>query len=50
MNEYDIEYWVLTDDGYDNRYIMVRAKDETDAILTAKSITRLAKGHKIYEG
>jgi len=49
MNEYEIEYWQYTDDGYDNRYILVNARDEHQAILKAKSKTIHSKGHKVYE-
>ena len=50
MNEYEIEYWKYTDDGYDNRYILVQAENEYEAIQKAKLKTTDAKGHRIYEG
>tara|TARA_R110000822_G_scaffold130552_3_gene267127 strand:- start:4492 stop:4653 length:162 start_codon:yes stop_codon:yes gene_type:complete len=49
MNEYDIEYWQYTDDGYDNCYILVQAENEYEAIIKAKTRTIHAKGHKIYK-
>lgn len=50
MPEYEIEYWKLTENGYDNCYILVQAKDEHQAILKAKMKTTNSKGHKVYEG
>lgn len=50
MPEYEIEYWKFTDDGYDNRYMLVEAENEEQAILKSKMRTIHSKGHKIYEG
>tara|TARA_R110000782_G_scaffold198307_2_gene287347 strand:+ start:1932 stop:2084 length:153 start_codon:yes stop_codon:yes gene_type:complete len=49
MKNYEIEYWRYTEDGYDNEYITVEAKNETEALTKAKSLTRFSKRHKIYE-
>ena len=34
--EYEVEYWVLTRDGYDNNYIKVNAKSEEEALKKLK--------------
>ena len=47
--EYEVEYWILTNDGYDNEYIKVKAKSEEDAIMKAKEETRRGKDFKIYK-
>ena len=47
--EYEVEYWVLTADGYDNEYIKVMAKSEKEALVKAKDETRLGKDFKIYK-
>ena len=47
--EYEVEYWVLTADGYDNEYIKVNAKSEGDALMKAKEETRRGKNFKIYK-
>jgi hypothetical protein len=47
--EYEVEYWILTNDGYDNEYIKVNAKSEEDAIMKAKEETRRGKNFKIYK-
>ena len=47
--EYEVEYWILTNDGYDNEYIEVKAKSEEDAIMKAKEGTRRGKNFKIYK-
>ena len=47
--EYEVEYWILTNDGYDNEYIKVNAKSEEDAIMKAKEETRRGKDFKIYK-
>ena len=33
---YIVEYWILTEDGYDNRYTEVNASSEEEAIIKAK--------------
>jgi|TARA_R110000823_G_scaffold113338_1_gene235314 hypothetical protein len=47
--EYEVEYWILTNGGYDNEYITVNAKSEEDAIMKAKEETRRGKDFKIYK-
>jgi len=47
--EYEVEYWVLTRDGYDNNYIKVNAKSEKEALEKAEDETRLGKDFKIYK-
>jgi len=47
--EYEVEYWQYTEDGYDNRYITVKAESENDALKKAADETRLSKGFKIYK-
>ena len=47
--EYEVEYWVLTGDGYDNNYIKVNAKSEEEALKKAKEETRRGKDFKIYK-
>jgi hypothetical protein len=47
--EYEVEYWILTNDGYDNEYIEVKAKSEKDALIKAKEETRRGKNFKIYK-
>ena len=47
--EYEVEYWILTNDSYDNEYIKVNAKSEEDAIMKAKEETRRGKDFKIYK-
>ena len=34
--EYEVEYWVLTRDGYDNEYITVEAESEEEALKKQK--------------
>ncbi len=41
--EYEVEYWVLTSDGYDNNYIKVNAKSEEEALKKAEEETRRGK-------
>ena len=36
MNKYEIEYWINTKDGYDNRYITVYAKNSEQALHIAE--------------
>lgn len=38
MNEYEVEYWILTGpiEDYDNRYIKVKADSESEALEKAK--------------
>jgi len=48
--EYEVEYWVLTSDGYDNNYIKVNAKSEEEALKKAEEETRRGKDFKIYKG
>ncbi|MDB4489657.1 hypothetical protein N9034_00575 [bacterium] len=47
--EYEVEYWVLTRDGYDNNYIKVNAKSEEEALKKAEEETRRGKDFKIYK-
>ena len=47
--EYEVEYWTLTRDGYDNRYITVKAGSEEEALAKAEDETRLGKKFKIYK-
>ena len=47
--EYEVEYWVLTRDGYDNNYIKVNAKSEEEALIKAEEETRRGKDFKIYK-
>ena len=47
--EYEVEYWVLTGDGYDNNYIKVNAKSEEEALKKAEEETRRGKDFKIYK-
>ena len=47
--EYEVEYWQYTEDGYDNRYITVKAESENDALKKAADETRLSKDFKIYK-
>ena len=47
--EYEVEYWVLTGDGYDNNYIKVNANSEEEALKKAEEETRRGKDFKIYK-
>ncbi len=47
--EYEVEYWKYTEDGYDNRYITVKAGSEEEALAKAEDETRLGKKFKIYK-
>ena len=47
--EYEVEYWVLTRDGYDNEYITVKAGSEEEALAKAEEETRRGKKFKIYK-
>ena len=47
--EYEVEYWVLTSDGYDNNYIKVNAKSEEEALKKAEEETYRGKDFKIYK-
>jgi len=47
--EYEVEYWQYTEDGYDNRYITVKAGSEEEALKKAEDETRLSKKFKIYK-
>ena len=47
--EYEVEYWVLTRDGYDNEYITVKANSEKEALMKAEEETRRGKNFKIYK-
>ena len=47
--EYEVEYWVLTRDGYDNEYITVKAESEEEALTKAEEETRRGKKFKIYK-
>ena len=47
--EYEVEYWVLTRDGYDNEYITVEAGSEEEALKKAEEETRRGKNFKIYK-
>lgn len=49
--EYEVEYWVNTSDGYDNQYITVKASSEEEAIEKAQQnpSTRRGKKFKIYK-
>jgi hypothetical protein len=44
----EIEYWVNTSNGYDNRYITIETNDPKQAIIEAKKVSR-SKDHKIYK-
>ena len=48
--EYEVEYWQYTEDGYDNRYITVKAKSEEEALKKEEDETRLGKKYSIYKG
>lgn len=43
-----IEFWVLTPDGYDNRYETVDTKDVDKAFRTVLNNNKRAKNLKIY--
>ncbi len=47
--EYEVEYWILTRDGYDNEYIKVKARSEEEALKKAEEETRRGKDFKIYK-
>ena len=47
--EYEVEYWVLTRDGYDNEYITIKAGSEEEALAKAEEETRRGKKFKIYK-
>jgi len=47
--EYEVEYWILTRDGYDNEYIKVKAGSEEEALKKAEEETRRGKNFKIYK-
>ena len=48
MKVYDIEYWILTRDGYDNEYIKVKANNEKKALIVGKQLApNRAKNFKI---
>ena len=47
--EYEVEYWILTRDGYDNEYITVKAGSEKEALEKAEEETRRGKNFKIYK-
>jgi len=49
--EYKVEYWINTPDGYDNEYIKVKATSEEEAIEKAQQdpSTRRGKKFKIYK-
>lgn len=44
MSLYTVEFWVLTEDGYDNRYIDIKAKDKTTAVSMAKESKESHRG------
>jgi len=48
---YIVEYWVLTEDGYDNRYAEVDASSEEEAIIKAKLKKESFRGKdfKVYK-
>lgn len=48
-NQYEIEYWTSTPDGYDNNYITVNASSEEEAIEIAKQKTRLGSKFSVYK-
>jgi hypothetical protein len=41
---YTVEFWVLTEDGYDNRYVCVEAYNEEQAISKAKKKKETHRG------
>jgi hypothetical protein len=45
----EVEYWVLTPDGYDNRYMTVNTDDEQEAFDTVKETHRRSKNFKVYK-
>jgi len=47
--EYEVEYWILTRDGYDNEYLKVKANSEKEALKKAEDETRRGKDFKIYK-
>ena len=47
--EYEVEYWILTRDGYDNEYITVKAGSEKESLEKAEEETRRGKNFKIYK-
>jgi hypothetical protein len=45
----EVEYWVLTPDGYDNRYMTVNTDDEQEAFDIVKETHRRSKNFKVYK-
>ena len=43
----EIEYWINTPDGYDNRYMTVDTKDIEEAFRIVKNTHRRAKDLKV---
>lgn len=48
LKTYEIEYWVLTHNGYDNRYVKVKADNDEKALIVGKQLApNRAKDFKI---
>ena len=49
MQEFEIEYWINTHNGYDNRYQKELAESEQQAINKVKKDNPRGKNFKVYE-
>lgn len=51
MKKYEVEYWILRDDCYDNEYITVEANSGDEAIAKARNhpSTHRGKDFTIYK-
>ena len=47
--EYEVEYWINTPNGYDNRYKKEIASSEQEAIERVKRLRPRGKNFKIYK-
>jgi hypothetical protein len=47
--EYEVEYWKLTPDGYDNKYITVKASSESEALEKAKQQVKFGSKFSIVK-
>lgn len=45
----EVEYWINTPDGYDNRYMTVDTDDREEAIKIVKNRFPRGKNFKIYD-
>jgi hypothetical protein len=49
MELFEVEYWINTPDGYDNRYKTELANCEQEAIEIVKRMTPRGKNFKIFK-